>query len=79
MTQIIKNLLATPETRVQSLGEDDPLERRMDTHSSMLAWRIPCTEKPDGLQSMGSESDTTEDSHTQVEFCCNVEQFLSKT
>jgi len=52
---MIKNLLATQETRIQSLGEEDPLEKRMDTHSSMLAWRISWTEKPDGLQSMGSE------------------------
>ena len=38
------------ETQVQSLGWEDPLEKRMDTHSSILAWRIPCTEKPGGLQ-----------------------------
>ena len=49
---MIKNLLATQETRIQSLGEEDPLEKRMDTHSSMLAWRISWTEKPDGLQSL---------------------------
>ena len=41
------------ETRVQSLGWDDPLEKEMATHSSVLAWRIPWTEEPDGLQSMG--------------------------
>ena len=52
---MINNLLATQETRIQSLGEEDPLEKRMDTYSSMLAWRISWTEKPDGLQSMGSE------------------------
>ena len=41
------------ETLVQSLGQDDPLEKEMATHSSILAWRIPWTEAPDGLQSMG--------------------------
>ena len=55
VAQMINNLLATQETRIQSLGEEDPLEKRMDTYSSMLAWRISWTEKPDGLQSMGSE------------------------
>ena len=41
------------ETRVQSLGHEDPLEKEMATHSSILAWRIPCTEEPGGLQSIG--------------------------
>ena len=41
------------ETWVQSLGQEDPLEKEMATHSSILAWRIPRTEEPDGLQSMG--------------------------
>ena len=49
------------ETRVQSLGLEDPLEKGMATHSSILAWRIPRTEEPGGLQSMVSqESDITE-------------------
>ena len=43
--------------RVQSLGQEDPLEEEMATHSSILAWRIPWTEEPDGLQSMGSQRD----------------------
>ena len=43
------------ETRVRSLGRDDPLEKEMVTHSSILAWRIPWTEKPGRLQSMGSQ------------------------
>ena len=43
------------ETRVQSLGQEDPLEKGMATHSSILAWRIPWTEKPGGLQSMWSQ------------------------
>ena len=44
-----------PETPVQSLGQDDPLEKGMATHSSILAWRISWTEEPGGLQSMGSQ------------------------
>ena len=48
------------ETQVRSLGGEDPLEKRMATHSSILAWRIPWTEEPGGLQSMGlKESDMT--------------------
>ena len=43
------------ETQVQSLGQEDPLEEEMATHSSILAWRIPRTEEPGGLQSMGSQ------------------------
>ena len=45
----------TQETRVQSLGQEDPLEKGMATHSSILAWEIPRTEEPGGLQSMGSQ------------------------
>ena len=48
------------ETGVQSLGWEDPLEKGMSTHSSILAWGIPLTEKPGGLQFMGSQRDTTE-------------------
>ena len=52
------------ETRVQSLGREDPLEKEMAPHSSILAWEIPWTEKPGRLQSMGrKESDTTESLH----------------
>jgi len=43
----------TKETRVQSLGQEDPLEEEMTTHSSILAWRVPWMEEPDGLQFMG--------------------------
>ena len=53
MTQIVKNLPAMQETRVCSLGQEDPLEKGMATHSSTLAWRIPWTEEAGGLQSMG--------------------------
>ena len=55
MAQMVKNLPAMQETQVRSLGQEDPLERGMATHSSILAWRIPWTEYPGGLQSMGSQ------------------------
>ena len=51
----MKNLPSVQELLVQSLGREDPLEKEMATHSSILAWRIPWTEKPGGLQSMGSQ------------------------
>ena len=54
MAQTVKNLPAMQETWVQSLGWEDPLEKGMATHSSILVWRIPWTEKPGGLQSMWS-------------------------
>ena len=61
MAQMVKNPPATHETRVRSLGWEDLLEKEMATHSSILAWRIPWTEEPGGLQSMGlQESDMTE-------------------
>ena len=55
VAQMVKNLPAMQETWVRSLGREDPLEKGMVTHSSILTWRIPWTEKPDGLQSMGSQ------------------------
>ena len=55
MAQTVKNLPAKWETRVQSLGQEDPLDMATATHSSILARRIPRTEKPGGLQSMGSQ------------------------
>ena len=61
MAQLVKSLPAMQETWVQSLGWEDPLEKEMATHSSILAWRIPWTEEPGGLESMGhKELDTTE-------------------
>ena len=56
VAQMVKRLPTMWETRVQSLGWEDPLEKAMVTHSSTLAWKIPWTEKPGGLQSMGSQS-----------------------
>ena len=62
VAQKVKNLPAMQETQVQSLGREDPLEKRMATHSSIPVWRIPWTEEPDGLQFMGSQRvDTTEE------------------
>ena len=53
MAQMVKNLPAMPETQDGSLGREDPLEKGMATHSSVLAWRTPWAEEPGGLQSMG--------------------------
>ena len=55
LAQMVKNPAAMQETQVQSLGHEDPLEKRKATHSSILARRIPRTEKPGGPQSMGSQ------------------------
>ena len=55
VTQMVKKLPEMQETWIQSLGREDPLEKGMATHSSILAWRIPWTEDPGGLQSMGSQ------------------------
>ena len=53
--QVVKNLRAIQKSQVRSLGREDPLEKGMATHSSILAWEIPWTEEPGGLQSMGSQ------------------------
>ena len=64
MAQKLKHLPAMWETWVQSLGQEDPLEKELETHSSILAWRIPWTEELGGLQSLGhKELDTTERLH----------------
>ena len=55
VAQRLKRLPAMRETRVQSLGQEDPLEKEMATHSSILAWRIPWMEEPGRLQSTGSQ------------------------
>ena len=55
VAQLVKNLPAVQETRVQSLGWEDPLEKETATYSSILAWKIPWTEEPGGLRSMGSQ------------------------
>ena len=58
MAQTVKRLPAMWETRVRSLGQEDPVEKEMATHSSTLTWKIPWTEEPGRLQSMGSQSRT---------------------
>ena len=55
---MIKNLLAVQKTLVQSLGWEDPLEKEMATHSSILSWKIPWAEEPGGLQSIGITNTT---------------------
>ena len=60
MAQQVQNPLAMQETGAQSLGKEDPLEKEMATHSSILTWRILSTEEPGRLQSMVSKRDTTE-------------------
>ena len=59
IAQLVKNLPAMQETQVCFLGREDPLEKEMATHSSILAWRIPWTEEPGRLQSMGSQKSGT--------------------
>ena len=58
VSQRVENLPAVQETRVLSVGQKDPLKKGVATHSSILAWRIPYSEEPGGLQSMGSQSQT---------------------
>ena len=57
---MVTNPPSAQETQVQSLGQEDPLEKGMATHSSILAWRIPWTEEAGGLQSMGSQKSQTQ-------------------
>ena len=58
VAQMVENLPAMQETRVQFLGQEDPLEKGMATQSSILAWEIPWTDEPGGLQSMELKSQT---------------------
>ena len=71
VAQRVKRLPAMQETRVRSLGREDPLEKEMATHSSILAWRIPWTEEPDGLQSTGWQR-VRHDWHSGEESACNA-------
>ena len=65
LAQTVKHLPAMPETQVQC--QEDTLEKKLATHSSILAWRIPWTEEPGGLQSLGSQLDQTEQqAHTAI-------------
>ena len=52
---MVKSQAAVPETQIRSLGQEDPLEKGIATHSNILAWRVPWTEEADGLQSIGSQ------------------------
>ena len=66
---MVKNMPAVQETWFQSLGQEDSLEKGMTTHSSILAWRIPWTEEPGRLQSMGSQRvghDRATNTHTHI-------------
>ena len=67
---MVKNLSVMQETQVLSLGWEDTPEKGMVTHSSILAWKIPWTEEPGGLQSMGSQSQTRLSIHTHIKFLC---------
>ena len=68
MAQTVKNLPAMQQTWVQSLGQEDPLEKEVASHSCVLAWRISWTEEPGGLQSFGhKELDTTEQLSTDAQ------------
>ena len=70
MAQTVKNLPVRQETWVQSLGWEDSLEEDMATHSSILAWRIPWTEMPSGLQSMGLQRSGTTGRLSLYQRCC---------
>ena len=61
MAQMVKSPPTNAQIQVRSLGQEDPLEEGMATHSSILAWKIPWTEEPRGLQSVGSQRDVAED------------------
>ena len=67
---MVKHLPAVQETWVRSLFWKDPLEKAMATHSSTLAWKIPWTEEPSRLQSMRSQSDTTEGNGSPLQYSC---------
>ena len=83
---VVKNLLVTQErqeTQIRSLGWEDPLEEGVETHSRILAWRIPWAEEPGGLQSMGSQSQTQLSEHAGVDgtiqmhmMCSGQQNFL---
>ena len=75
MAQTVKNLPAMQKTWVCSLGQEDLLEKEMATHSSILSWRIPWTEEPGGLKSMGLQSRIRlSDCHFffHIHYCCSV-------
>ena len=72
VTQMVKNLLAEQETQVRSLGQENPLEKEMATHSSTLSWRIPCTEESGGLPFMESQTVGHNRANTHTHFLWGV-------
>ena len=68
-----------PETRVQSLGQEDPLEEGIATHSSVLAWRVPWREEPAGLQALGSQEVDTAHVHIRTTLACSLSNFQTVT
>ena len=70
MAKMVKNLPAIQKTWVLSLGQEDPLEKGMVTHSGILAWKIPQTEVPGGLQSVGSQSQTRQSMLPRMHLLC---------
>ena len=68
---MVKRLSTMRESRVQSLGWEDPLEKEMAMHSSTIAWKIPWTEEPDRLQSMGLQSRTQQRLHSRGHLRCH--------
>ena len=72
VTQMVKNLLAEQETQVRSLGQENPLEKEMVTHSSTLSWRIPCTEESGGLPFMESQTVGHNRANTHTHFLWGV-------
>ena len=75
MSQMVKRLPGMQETRVQSLGREDMLEKEMATHSSTLVWKIPWMEEPGRLQSMGSQR-VGHDSATSL-LCCFIDYAIA--
>ena len=77
VAEMVKNLPAMQETRVRPLGQEDPLEKEMATHSDILAWRIPWTEEPGGLQSMGWQRVGMTERLTQIQITlpCQCQAF----
>ena len=79
VAQTVKHLPAMRETRVRFLGREDPLEKEMAIHSSTLAWKIPWTEEPGRLQSVGSQRAGTRLSELTLTFCfCDISLCMSK-
>ena len=72
VAQMVKNLPAMQETWVQSLGREDPPEKKMATHSSILAWRIPWTEESGGLWSMGLQKSQTQINNYHTSYWCHL-------